>query len=89
MTERREEHEKYGSTITGSRWFNEEPEITEQEVKTFTQRWMCPIKDCDGEMRFNGVAWPMVEPGYHHTCVECGFTAAVEGKQYPREVHRP
>lgn len=77
------EHEQFGKTITGSRWFNQEPEIVERPVRTFEQRWLCPMDECSGQMVYNGMSWPMNPPGYHHTCSECGFTAAIHGKRYP------
>jgi len=86
-------HEKFGQGIgaltTGgqSRWFNAEPEIAEKPVQTFEQRWMCPMDDCSGEMVFNGLTWPTGDPGYHHTCDTCGFTAAIHDR-YPRNVTR-
>ena len=86
-------HEKFGSPIMTSqgpsRWFRGEPEISEVHMATFEQRWMCPMDNCNGEMQYNGSQWPMSPPGYHHTCTECGFTAALCGVSYPRNVYRP
>ena len=84
------EDEEFGTTITGSRWFNAEPEIEEVEVKAFRQEWLCPKEDCSGKMVSNGYSWPMNPPGYHHTCTECQFTAAPrDGQRFPCEVTYP
>lgn len=86
------EHEQFGSTIGsiggGSRWFNREPEVRRTEVKTYRETWMCPCDGCHGEMEFNGHTWPTGDPGYHHTCSNCEFTAAVHAC-YPRVVTQP
>ena len=77
------EHEQFGSSIGGSRWFNQNPNVSRKEVKTFREIWTCPIDGCEGEMVFNGLIWPTGQPGYHHTCKKCGFTAAIHDK-FPR-----
>jgi hypothetical protein len=63
-------------------WFSGEPEVVEKELVPYRRVWLCPEDDCDGEMKFNGFTWPTADPGYHHTCTKCGFTAAVHAK-YP------
>jgi hypothetical protein len=82
------EHDKFGTAIGGARWFNGEPAITETPMVPVQLRWLCPIDDCGGEMKFNGMVWPTGQPGYHHSCDKCGFTAAVHGK-FPRVEYRP
>jgi hypothetical protein len=77
------EHEKFGGTISGSRWFKGEPKITTKRMYPVQARWLCPIEGCDGEMKYAGWTWPVNPPGYHHTCHVCGFTAAIHGKKYP------
>lgn len=81
------DHEKFGASIAGSRWFNVEPRIEEKRMVPVQQRWLCPIEECEGEMVFNGMTWPTGDPGYHHTCSKCGFTAAIRGATYPQVVH--
>lgn len=76
---------EFGTTIGNSRWFNQEPKVKRIEVKTFRETWMCPCDGCSGEMTFNGMTWPTGDPGYHHTCSICEFTAAVH-VTYPRVV---
>lgn len=71
-----------------SRWFEPEPVVDEYEVRTFVQRWLCPVAGCGGEMTANGITWPMNPVGYHHTCDRCSFTAALSGKRFPRTVTR-
>ncbi len=51
-------------------------------------RWLCPIDNCGGEMKYAGWQWPVNPAGNHHTCDKCGFTAAVRGERYPRTVFR-
>ena len=82
------EHDKFGSPCGGSRWFNSEPKITERVMVPVEEHWSCPVENCDGEMKFNGMTWPTGNPGYHHTCDKCGFTAAISGKRYPRIAYR-
>ena len=80
---------KFGEGIASSRWFKGEPQVTETRVVAYQQRWQCPHEDCPGEMIHNGRSWPDTPvPGYHHTCNNCGFTAAIYGIKYPRVVHR-
>lgn len=74
---------KFGNTIAGSRWFTGEPELRRQRKIPVEVRWICPHDGCGGEMKLNGSVWPMSNPGYHHTCDKCGFTAAVHAR-YPR-----
>lgn len=81
------EHERFGRTIAGSRWFNGKPFITVRSVTPVQENWRCPLVDCNGFMVYNGSQWPMSPPGYHHTCSACGFTAAIHEK-YPRIVYR-
>lgn len=82
------EHEKFGRTITGSRWFNGNPFVIVRSVTPVEENWACPIAGCtEGIMVYNGMQWPVNPPGYHHTCSKCGFTAAVHEK-YPRVVYR-
>lgn len=76
--------EKFGPTISGSRWFNEDPEVEYQEIAVVREHWPCPNEGCEGEMEFTGRIWPMPDPGYHHKCSACDFTAAIRGAQYPR-----
>ena len=83
-----EEHEKFGASCGGSRWFNAEPKIEERRMVPVQQRWICPIDGCGGEMNFNGMVWPTGDPGNHHTCNKCGFTAAIWNGKYPQIVWR-
>ena len=83
---RNPEHEKYGSTIAGSRWFKAQPIIREVRVVPYRQHWLCPIDG--GEMEFTGKIWPTGNPGYHHQCRICGFQAAITGGEFPRIVYR-
>ena len=78
----------FGTPIGGTRWFNGEPTLSESPVQTIRQRWICPMSDCGGEMVFNGFTWPTGNPGYHHTCNKCAFTAAVHGVKYPRVTYK-
>ena len=84
-----EEHEKFGNSCGGSRWFKGEPKIEEQRMIPVNQRWICPIDGCGGEMKFNGMTWPTGSPGYHHSCNKCEFTAAIHGAKYPRMTYVP
>jgi hypothetical protein len=77
------EHEQFGRTISGSRWFTGKPSVTRTRVIPIQVTWNCPIDGCDGEMVENGMVWPTGDPGYHHTCNKCGFTAAVH-ERFPR-----
>ena len=52
----------------------------------YIQRWLCPNRECAGEMKDAGWMWPTFDPGHHHTCSECGFTAAIKGCTYPRRI---
>ena len=81
--------EDFGTTIAGSRWFNSEPKIVERLMVPIQERWLCPMDSCGGEMKFNGSTWPMSDPGYHHTCTKCEFTAAISSARYPRVTYRP
>lgn len=65
------EHEQWGNTISGSRWFKGDP-IVRDSV------WRCPIDD--GAMVYTGWQWPMYPPGLHHCCETCGFTAALSSR---------
>ena len=67
---------KFGDTIAGSRWFNGAPSVS---VSGGEVVWNCPSTGCNGHMRFNGSVWATGSPGYHHTCTNCGFTAALKG----------
>lgn len=73
---------QFGSDIGGSRWFHGEPMITKRQVTPVRASWLCPT-ECGGYMVFNGMTWPTGDPGYHHTCDQCGFTAAIHGHRYP------
>lgn len=84
-----DEHERFGASCGGSRWFNAEPNVTAEPVETFIERWRCPVAGCAGEMRYAGYSWMTNPPGNHHTCTACKFTAALRGETYPREVTRP
>jgi len=64
-------------------WFGGEPNIQQEPKRPVLSRWICPQDGCGGEMKFNGMTWPMNPPGYHHTCDKCGFTAALSGRHYP------
>lgn len=83
MPEQKPEWDEFGEQCAGSRWFNREPTLVKSEVRVFEERWSCPCVGCDGEMKFNGMTWPTGDPGYHHTCSRCGFTAAIHGAKYP------
>lgn len=82
--------EHFGNSIglvgTGglSRWFRGEPTVTSENVAPVRLRWMCPMPDCGGEMHDTGHVWPTVDPGFHHQCDRCEFTAAIHGKKYPQ-----
>lgn len=52
----------------------------------YIQKWLCPNRECAGEMKDSGWTWPTGDPGYHHTCSVCGFTAAIHGATYPRKL---
>jgi len=84
-----EEHDKFGINCGGCRWFNTKPMIEEQRMVPIQQQWKCPIDGCGGEMKFNGMMWPTTNPGYHHTCDKCGFTAAIHDIKYPRIIYIP
>lgn len=43
------EHDQFGKPCAGSRWFNREPNTTQVELKTFVERWPCPISGCSGK----------------------------------------
>lgn len=68
-------------------WFNGTAKVKREEVKTYHERWFCPMENCTGEMIYTGMSWPMNPPGYHHKCNVCGCGRAMEGKSYPRYVH--
>ncbi len=72
-----QEWETFGSTITGSRWFNQTPNVACTSDRRVV--WRCPAQDCFGEMVQTGIVWPTGDPGYHHECNLCGFTAAIKG----------
>jgi len=75
-------------TVNGTcRWFNGKPRVVGAEVKTVRERWLCPLEGCSGEMVSTGMMWPTGPGGYHHTCTECGLTAALSGVEYPRIVY--
>lgn len=80
------EWNKFGNQCGESRWFKGEPVTDRVRVETFREKWSCPCEGCKGEMIFNGMTWPTGDPGYHHTCNSCQFTAAVHA-QYPRTIH--
>lgn len=70
MNEMATDHDRYGRSIGGTRWFNTEPDV-------HVAAWLCPI---DGHpMVRTGYTWPTVDPGIHHRCSgdDCGFTAAL------------
>lgn len=71
----------FGSPVGGSRWFSGEPVVKKTPGRPLRVTWQCPL--CSGEMRYNGLIWPTGDPGYHHTCTVCGFSAVIKGKQYP------
>lgn len=77
-------HNEFGEPCGGSRWFSGTLKIDKKRMVPVQLRWMCPIDDCDGEMKFNGMTWPTGDTGYHHSCNKCGFTAAIRGERYPR-----
>lgn len=72
-----QEWETFGSTTVKSRWFNQVPKVELTADRRVV--WKCPTKDCFGEMVQTGMVWPTGQPGYHHQCNLCGFTAAVKG----------
>jgi len=80
-----EKHNEFGAPCGNSRWFNQEPVIEVTPVQSVMERWYCPIDGCSGQMHHNGIMWPTGNPGYHHVCDECGFTAAITGAAYPRQ----
>jgi len=80
IPERNPEHDKFGNYCAGSRWFNGEPEVTCKPVVPRRATWGCPIDGCNGTMEFNDMSRLT---GYHHTCTQCGFTAAIKHKKYP------
>lgn len=74
-----DEWKKFGDPVTGSRWFRGVPAV---EVRAGEVVWACPTAECNGSMEFNGSAWPTGSYGYHHTCSECGFAAAIHGARF-------
>lgn len=70
------EWETFGSTTTGSRWFNQAPTVEWSADRRVV--WKCPTKDCFGEMVQTGEVWLTGNAGYHHKCNLCGFTAAIK-----------
>lgn len=78
------EWETFGSTNVKSRWFNQAPTVEWSADRRVV--WKCPTKDCFGEMVQTGMVWPTGDPGYHHQCNLCGFTAAIKGAVFG-EVH--
>lgn len=85
--EQKPEWAAYGEENSGSRWFAGEPTIERAPVRPVMLRWRCPIDG--GEMVSAGWTWPTFEPGYHHTCDRCGFTAALSGQRFPRVEYEP
>ena len=81
--------EPIGTPSGESRWFSRAPNIAEQPMVPIQERWLCPVEGCEGEMVYNGLTWPTASPGYHHTCTQCRFTAAVRGVHYPKISYRP
>lgn len=71
---------QFGEPISGSRWFTGEMRILRKRKIPVIVRWLCPYPDCEGEMQPNGTIWPTGDPGIHHTCAVCGFTAAVHDR---------
>lgn len=67
-------------------WYSGKKEVKRFEVRVFEEHWMCPKEGCEGEMIPNGMVWPTGDPGIHHTCTKCKYTAAIHGR-YPRTVH--
>lgn len=88
MSAKNPEWEKFGAQCGGSRWFEGDPTIVEKPVVMVRVVWPCPVQGCAGEMKFNGMTWPTGDPGYHHTCTQCRFTAAIRGHQYPGVEYR-
>lgn len=80
---------QFGSRCGGSRWFNQDPQTREQPMRAVRVTWPCPVHPCEGEMVYNGMSWPTGDPGYHHTCTICKFTAAIHGHRYPAIEYRP
>jgi hypothetical protein len=89
MSATKQDADRFGQPIAGSRWFNGEPNVTRDAMIPVRLRWLCPIESCGGEMIFNGMTWPTGDPGYHHTCNKCEFTAAVHGRRYPSIAYEP
>lgn len=78
------EWDKFGEANGNTRWFHGTVRPQRKLVQTFQEIWSCPVTPCDGEMIYNGMMWPTGDPGFHHTCNKCGFTAAIHGAKYPR-----
>ena len=82
-------HSKFGETIAGSRWFNREPVLTNEEMVPVRQTWICPTCG-EGEMIASRGAWLTNPPGHHHECTKCKFTAALRnGAKYPSITYIP
>lgn len=84
--------EKYGedaikTPVGVSRWFRGKPKLERFRVEVYEEHWLCPQDGCDGEMLPNGFVWPTGDPGHHHTCNKCEYTAAIHGR-FPRTVHK-
>lgn len=73
----RSEWDVYGAPCAGSRWFAATPNVEMDASRRVV--WRCPIANCGGEMKFTGEVWPTGDPGRHHKCNKCGFTAAIKG----------
>jgi hypothetical protein len=71
--------ENHGSNIAGSRWFEGVPVLAVEGGRVV---WKCPTQNCGGDMLATGSMWMTGDPGYHHKCATCGFTAAIKGAQF-------
>lgn len=60
------------------------PKILRTErMRPVRDHWMCPMHDCDGEMKYTGSIHPMHPPLYIHKCSKCGLKAD-DYAQFPR-----
>lgn len=71
------------------KWFFGELKFEDIPVRPVERHWICPIPNCGGEMKANGMVWPMSPAGYHHVCDKCGEEGAVSGESYPKIVYLP
>lgn len=64
-------------------WYFDPPDLRKVPLRAIRVHWLCPQTGCDGKMIANGYTWPTPDPGYHHMCSVCKFTAVIHGRRYP------